>query len=219
MSQSSTALSKHERRQRAPSASDQTLKQLLVTRKDAAKMLGGISLMTLIRLEKEGLLKVRRLNRSPSAQVFYGYDNVVAVAQGGGIEGGGDKRIKFKPTGRQADAINWLRLVEVLCAMKPKITWWMGDERHESEAWFVREGGGVILHYPDDVPPEVARWTTRSLKRSLRDAITGKGPCPNTLTIDTGWFELGGDDDPTMSDEPDMEKDGGGRGGGGGDAR
>jgi len=54
---------------------------LLVSRKDAARMLGNVDVSTIRRLEKEGLLKPKRLNpRSPTAQVFYAIENVEAVA-------------------------------------------------------------------------------------------------------------------------------------------
>jgi len=58
---------------------------LLVSRKDAARMLGGVDVSTVRRLEKAGILVPKRLNRrSPTAQVFYAYENVVAAAQGEG---------------------------------------------------------------------------------------------------------------------------------------
>lgn len=59
------------------------LKPLLVSRKQAAELLGGVAIATIKRLEKAGVLRGRRLNRySPTAQVFYSYDNVVAAATG-----------------------------------------------------------------------------------------------------------------------------------------
>ncbi len=57
-------------------------KQLLVSRKDAAQMLGGVSTATIKRLEQAGVLHPRRLRRSLSAQVFYGIEEIIAVAQG-----------------------------------------------------------------------------------------------------------------------------------------
>jgi hypothetical protein len=58
-------------------------KPLLVSRKQAAELLGGVAIATIKRLEKAGVLRGRRLNRySPTAQVFYSYDNVVAAATG-----------------------------------------------------------------------------------------------------------------------------------------
>jgi hypothetical protein len=59
-----------------------TGRPLLVTRKQAAEMLGGVSIATIKRLEQAGVLRGKRLNgRSPTAQVFYAYQNVVAIAQ------------------------------------------------------------------------------------------------------------------------------------------
>jgi DNA-binding transcriptional MerR regulator len=43
----------------------------LVTRKQVATLFGRIHVATIIRLEREGLLKPIRLRRSPTAQVFY----------------------------------------------------------------------------------------------------------------------------------------------------
>jgi hypothetical protein len=57
--------------------------QLLISRIDAARMLGNISVTTVMRLEKEGVLKPVRLNpRKPTAQVFYRYESIAALAQG-----------------------------------------------------------------------------------------------------------------------------------------
>jgi hypothetical protein len=76
MSIQSTSRDKNEKRSIHP---------LLVSRKDTAVMLGGVDISTIRRLEKEGLLIPKRLNpRSPTAQVFYSYENVLAVAQGEG---------------------------------------------------------------------------------------------------------------------------------------
>jgi hypothetical protein len=55
-----------------------------VSRKDAAQLLGGVSVMSLIRLEQKGVLRPVRLNRDAKAgQVFYAYRDLVALAQGG----------------------------------------------------------------------------------------------------------------------------------------
>ncbi len=65
-------------------SSNPPVKPLLVSRKAAAAMLGGVNVATIRRLEKEGLLKPKRLSpRSPTGQVFFAYEDVVAVAQGG----------------------------------------------------------------------------------------------------------------------------------------
>ena len=57
---------------------------LLVSRKDAAALLGGCSVMTLIRMEARGELQPIRLNRTAKAgQVFYRYDDIAHLAQGG----------------------------------------------------------------------------------------------------------------------------------------
>jgi hypothetical protein len=60
-----------------------SVKPLLVSRKNASVMLGGVDASTLRRLEEMGALKPLRLNpRSPVGAVYYAYDNVVAVAKG-----------------------------------------------------------------------------------------------------------------------------------------
>jgi len=54
---------------------------LLVARKDAALMLGAISVATLIRLEQRGVLHPVRLNRQArTGQVFYRHDDLVRLA-------------------------------------------------------------------------------------------------------------------------------------------
>jgi len=55
------------------SSTDQHLvSDYLYPREQARQILGGVSIATLLRLEKAGLLKPIRLNkRSPTAQVFY----------------------------------------------------------------------------------------------------------------------------------------------------
>jgi hypothetical protein len=53
-------------------SSNGSIRPLLVSRKDAGIMLGGIDASTLRRFEKQGILIPRRINRrSPTAQVFY----------------------------------------------------------------------------------------------------------------------------------------------------
>jgi hypothetical protein len=70
-------LARHESVRSAP---------LLVARKDAAGMLGNVSVMTLIRMEARGELQAVHLNRSARAaklgKVFYRYDDIVRLAQG-----------------------------------------------------------------------------------------------------------------------------------------
>ena len=57
---------------------------LLVSRRDAADALGGVSVATLIRLEKQGVLKPVRLNKNSStAQVFYRGEDINALAKRG----------------------------------------------------------------------------------------------------------------------------------------
>jgi hypothetical protein len=56
---------------------------LLHTRQQACRMLGGISVSTLIRLEAMGELRAIKLNKqSKSAQTFYRHDDLVALASG-----------------------------------------------------------------------------------------------------------------------------------------
>jgi hypothetical protein len=55
----------------------------LYPREQARQILGGISIATLVRLEKAGALKPIRLNkRSPTAQVFYTGVNLREVTRG-----------------------------------------------------------------------------------------------------------------------------------------
>jgi hypothetical protein len=57
---------------------------LLISRKDAAVLLGGISVATLIRMEANGTLHPVRLNRQArTSQVFYRAADVERLAQGG----------------------------------------------------------------------------------------------------------------------------------------
>jgi hypothetical protein len=53
--------------------------RLLYTRKQARELLGGISVFTLIRLEREGRLKPIRLSRSPTSQAYYVHDDLIAL--------------------------------------------------------------------------------------------------------------------------------------------
>jgi hypothetical protein len=53
--------------------------RLLYTRKQARELLGGISVFTLIRLEREGRLKPIRLSQSPTSQVYYVHDDLIAL--------------------------------------------------------------------------------------------------------------------------------------------
>jgi hypothetical protein len=56
--------------------------QLLVTRQDAARMLGGVSIMTIIRLDADKNLRPIRLNSSsPNARVFYNTEDLIALAR------------------------------------------------------------------------------------------------------------------------------------------
>jgi len=55
---------------------------LLVSRRDAALMLGGVDVSTVRRLERMGVLVAVKLARTAKAQTFYVYDNVVAAAKG-----------------------------------------------------------------------------------------------------------------------------------------
>ena len=58
---------------------------LLVARRDAAAMLGGVSIATLIRMEAAGTLQPVRLNRQArTGQVFYRHDDLVRLAGGEG---------------------------------------------------------------------------------------------------------------------------------------
>jgi hypothetical protein len=71
-------------RQSSPARQQSAVQPLVVSRKTAAALLGDVDVSTLRRFEAAGLLKPIRLNkRSPVAQVFYAYDEVVALAQGG----------------------------------------------------------------------------------------------------------------------------------------
>jgi hypothetical protein len=64
-------------------APDAFPRPLLVSRKDAAVMLGGISMATMQRMEARGTLRPVRLNRDAKAgQVFYRHADLVALAQG-----------------------------------------------------------------------------------------------------------------------------------------
>jgi hypothetical protein len=56
---------------------------LLVSRKDAARLLGNVDVSTIRRLENAGVLHPIRLDpRSPRAQVFFKYEEIIATAGG-----------------------------------------------------------------------------------------------------------------------------------------
>lgn len=58
-------------------------RQLLVSRADAARMLGNVSVATITRLQVAGRLTPRRLNpRKPRAPVYYPIEQILAIAQG-----------------------------------------------------------------------------------------------------------------------------------------
>lgn len=58
--------------------------QLVYTRAQARVLLGNVSVMTLIRMERQKLLKPIRMTKGKAAQVFYSYQNILDVAQGRG---------------------------------------------------------------------------------------------------------------------------------------
>ena len=55
---------------------------MLVDRKDTMAMLGNFSIAMLKRLEKAGVLHLRRLSPSPNAKAFYDAEEVKAAAAG-----------------------------------------------------------------------------------------------------------------------------------------
>ncbi len=56
--------------------------QLLVSRQDAAQLLGNVSVATLMRLEKLGVLHPVSLNpNAPMSQKFYRSDDILAVSR------------------------------------------------------------------------------------------------------------------------------------------
>jgi hypothetical protein len=59
-----------------------TAAPLLYSREQAARLLGGVCAMTLIRMEKRGVLKPIRLVPSANGRVFYTAENIAAVARG-----------------------------------------------------------------------------------------------------------------------------------------
>ena len=59
---------------------------LLVTRRQARKMLGGISATTVIRMETAGVLHPIKLTRNPAGQTFYRKANVLVVAERGAAD-------------------------------------------------------------------------------------------------------------------------------------
>jgi hypothetical protein len=81
------AMPKPERRRKqAPQSEEGTaahVRPLLVSRRDAAQMLGRVDVGTIKRLEQMNVLRPLRLNpRSPTAQVFFNVDDVIALARG-----------------------------------------------------------------------------------------------------------------------------------------
>jgi hypothetical protein len=56
--------------------------QLLIPRDEAARLLGGISVTTCLRLERAGRLHPRKLLGSPGGRVFYERDEIMALAEG-----------------------------------------------------------------------------------------------------------------------------------------
>jgi hypothetical protein len=56
--------------------------QLLYSREQAAKLLGGVSVSTIIRLERAGKLQPIRLSGSPTAQVFFRAKDVLTLVEG-----------------------------------------------------------------------------------------------------------------------------------------
>lgn len=55
--------------------------RLLYTRAQVAELLGGVSISTIARLERDGRLKRVRLSRSPSAMVFFRAKDVNALVE------------------------------------------------------------------------------------------------------------------------------------------
>ncbi len=60
--------------------------QILVTRKQAAQMLGRISLDTIRALEHEGILTRIRLTGKPTSQIFFRKSEVEELAKGEAAE-------------------------------------------------------------------------------------------------------------------------------------
>ncbi len=82
-------LSEKERRRRgAQSAGShvETTTRLLYSREQVAGMLGGVSIATVRRLEREGRLKPVRLSRSPTAMVFFRAADVEVMIEEAGAE-------------------------------------------------------------------------------------------------------------------------------------
>ena len=57
------------------------LPRLLYSRAQVQEMLGGVSIMTLIRLEKDGKLTPRRLTGKRTGQVFYKAAEIEALVE------------------------------------------------------------------------------------------------------------------------------------------
>ena len=75
-------ISERERDRRARQSAAST-RRLLYTRQETADMLGGISIKTVIRLEKAGKLVARKLSGADNGLVTYTATSVLALA---GIE-------------------------------------------------------------------------------------------------------------------------------------
>jgi hypothetical protein len=60
---------------------------LLVPRDEARRLLGGISLTTIARLEALGVLTPRKLYpNTPNGKTYYDRDELIAVAKGGNVD-------------------------------------------------------------------------------------------------------------------------------------
>jgi hypothetical protein len=60
-----------------------SVERLLYSREQTAEALGGISIMTVIRMERRGILPRVRLLGSPNGKVFHPAEAVHAIACGG----------------------------------------------------------------------------------------------------------------------------------------
>ena len=65
----------------ARSQNDLQPERLLYTREQVAQLLGGVSIATVRRLEREGQLRPVRLSRSPTAMVFFRASDVRALVE------------------------------------------------------------------------------------------------------------------------------------------
>ena len=67
------------RERRTSASAPRSVRPLLVSRKDAGYLLGGVDVSTIRRMEKAGLLTPVRLNpRSATGSVYFRYDDIVA---------------------------------------------------------------------------------------------------------------------------------------------